>query len=183
MSEVTRLIELANQGDPRAAEELLPLVYEELRKLAAVRMASEAPGHTLDGTGLVHEAFLRLVGDQRFENRSHFFAAAAEAMRRILVESARAKSRLKRGGDQTRVTIDAVDIRLQRPADELLAIHEALDRLTVTNPRAAELVKLRYFVGLTLDEAAQTLGISPRTADGVWAYAKAWLLVQLGPAD
>lgn len=182
MSQVTRLIEAAQAGDRQAAAELLPLVYDELRKLAAVRMAVESPGHTLDATALVHEAYLRLIGDQRFDGRGHFFAAAAEAMRRILVESARRTAAQKRGGDRSRLPLDEAEIPLGRPADELLAIHDALDQLATIDARAAELVKLRYFVGLTGDEAAQALGISPRTVDGVWAYARAWLRVQLDPS-
>ena len=187
MTPVTRLLESAHAGDRRAADELLPLVYAELRKLAAARMANERAGHTLDATGLVHEAYLRLVGDQQFDGRGHFFAAAAEAMRRILVESARRKASQKRGGDRTRQSLDEGDIPLQRPAEEVIAIDDALDRLAETDARAAELVKLRYFAGMTLEEAAGVLGISPRTADGVWAYARAWLLVRFdsktAPAD
>ena len=182
MSDVTRLLDAAAAGDRQAAAAILPLVYDELRKLAAAKMASERPDHSLDATALVHEAYLRLVGDQRFDGRGHFFAAAAEAMRRILVESARGKSSRKRGGDWTRQPLDHAEIPLQRPVEELLAVHDALDQLAATDSRAAELVKLRYFAGLTLDEAAAALGISPRTADGVWAYARAWLLVQFDPS-
>ena len=182
MSDVTLLLEAANRGDRQAAADLLPLVYDELRKLAAARMEAEAPGHTLDATALVHEAYLRLIGDQQFDGRGHFFAAAAEAMRRILVESARKKSTGKRSSSWIRQPLDNAAIPIQRPEEELLAVHDALDQLAATDSRAAELVKLRYFVGLTLDEAAQAMGISSRTADGVWAYARAWLLVQFDPS-
>jgi RNA polymerase sigma factor (TIGR02999 family) len=181
MSNATRLIEAAAAGDRRAAADLLPLVYDELRKLAAAKMAAESPGHTLDATALVHEAYLRLVGEQSFDGRGHFFAAAAEAMRRILVESARHKAAAKRGGAATRRPVDDLEIPLRRPAEELLAVHDALDALAATDPRAAELVKLRYFAGLTLAESATALAICPRTADSVWAYARAWLLVRFDP--
>lgn len=183
MSEVTLLLEAAQAGDRQAATQLLPLVYAELRRLAAARMARERSDHTLDATALVHEAYLQLVGDQRFEGRGHFFAAAAEAMRRILVESARRKASLKRGGDWTRQPMDDVEFASARPAEELLAIHEALDDLAARDTRAAELVKLRYFAGMTLEEAGRALGIAPRTADGVWAYAKAWLFERLHPEE
>jgi RNA polymerase sigma factor (TIGR02999 family) len=182
MSNVTRLLDVANRGDRQAAADLLPLVYDELRKLAAAKMSRESPCHTLDATALVHEAYLRLVGDQKFDERGHFFAAAAEAMRRILVESARRKSSRKRGGDWMRQPLDEAEIPLQRPPEEMLAMHDALNQLAAKDMRAAELVKLRYFVGMTLDEAAKALGISSRTADGVWAYARAWLLVQFDPS-
>jgi RNA polymerase sigma factor (TIGR02999 family) len=182
MSDVTRLLDAAAAGDRRAAADLLPLVYDELRKLAAVRMAEEAPGQTLQATALVHEAYLRLVGDQQFDGRRHFFAAAAEAMRRILVESARCKGASKRGGAWTRQSLVDADLPLRLPAEELLAVHDALDQLASADPRAAELVKLRYFAGFTLEEAAAVLAISPRTADSVWAYARAWLLVHFDPA-
>ena len=181
MNDVTGLLEAAERGDRQAAAELLPLVYDELRQLAAAKLAHEKPGQTLDATALVHEAYLRLVGDQHFDNRGHFFAAAAEAMRRILVESARRKASLKRGGDLTRQPLDGADVALQRPPEELLAVHDSLDRLAEINPRAAELVKLRYFAGFTLEEAAEALGISPRTADSVWAYARAWLFARFDP--
>jgi RNA polymerase sigma factor (TIGR02999 family) len=182
MSEVSRILSAVERGDPRAAEELLPLVYGELRRLAARHLAREKPGQTLQATALVHEAYLRLVGapgGAGWNGRGHFFAAAAEAMRRILVESARRKHSLKRGGDHARQPLD--DIPLQRPPDELLAIHDALEALAETDPRAAELVKLRYFAGFTLEEAADVLGISSRTADSVWAYARAWLFSRFDP--
>ncbi len=191
MSEVTRILDQIQQGDSRAAEQLLPLVYGELRKLAAQRLAQEKPGQTLQATALVHEAYLRLVGKDcgdkprgspEFGGRGHFFAAAAEAMRRILVESARRKASLKRGGARLRQELDERDIPLQRAPEELLAVHDALDKLAEVDPRAAELVKLRYFAGFTLDEAAELLDISPRTADNLWAYARAWLLVQFEPS-
>jgi RNA polymerase sigma factor (TIGR02999 family) len=172
---MTRLIEAANGGDRQAAAELLPLVYEELRKLAAAKMAQEKPGQTLDATALVHEAYLRLVGDQEFEGRGHFFAAAAEAMRRILVEQARRKLAAKRGGAAQREDIDPDLVAAPEPDDDLLALNEALVRLAAKDPLKAELVKLRYFAGLSADEAAAVLNISPSAADRAWAYARAWL--------
>jgi RNA polymerase sigma factor (TIGR02999 family) len=184
VNEVTRVLSAVERGDANAAGQLLPLVYDELRRLAAQRLAREKPGHTLQPTALVHEAYLRLVAGERrgssppWAGRGHFFAAAAEAMRRILVESARRRASLKRGGRQARQPLDGPDVPLQRPPDELLAVHDALDTLAQADPRAAELVKLRYFAGLTLDEAAEVLGISARTADNVWAYARAWLFAQ-----
>jgi RNA polymerase sigma factor (TIGR02999 family) len=149
------------------------------RKLAAARMAAEAPGHTLDATALVHEAYLRLVGDQQFDGRGHFFAAAAEAMRRILVESARRKRRLKRGGDGRRVDLDGLDIVNDPPVDDLLALDEAIDELAAEEPAAAAVVKLRYFTGLTIEQTALAVGVSVRTANRHWAYAKAWLFRRL----
>ena len=178
MSQVTRILESIESGDAKAAEELLPLVYQELRRLAAAKMAMEAPGHTLQATALVHEAWMRLVGsgDQpRFENRAHFFGAAAEAMRRILVESARRKQRLKRGGRAEKVNIDELEIPLPMPDEELLALDEALARLATVDARAAEVVKLCFFVGLTQEQAAHELGISVSTAERLWAFARAWL--------
>ena len=177
MSEVTRILDSIAQGDPRAAEELLPLVYDELRKLAAYKMAAEAPGQTLQATALVHEAWLRIAGSnaQAWEGRRHFFAAAAEAMRRILVEAARRKKRLKHGGNAQRVEMDAVDLPAPMPDDELLALDEALTRLAEVNPQAVELVKLCFFVGLTQEQAAKELGVSVSTAERLWAYARAWL--------
>jgi len=170
MSDVTRILDRAQQGDPHAAEELLPFVYEELRKLAAARMANEAAGHTLQPTALVHEAWLRLVGDDGKEwgGRAHFFGAAAEAMRRILVDRARAKRALKRGGELKRLNIDDVELAAPMPDDELLALDEALDRLATVDTRAADMVKLCFFVGLTQEEAARELGISIATAERVW---------------
>lgn len=163
-------------------DELLPLVYAELRRIAAARLAQEKAGQTLEPTALVHEAYLRLVGgDQRqdWDNRGHFFAAAAEAMRRILVENARRKRSHKRGGDIGRVDIDLDNVAEPAHEDELLDVHDALDRLVEADPQAAEMVKLRYFVGLPIPEAAEVLGISPRTADRLWAYARAWLRTSL----
>jgi RNA polymerase sigma factor (TIGR02999 family) len=180
MSDVTHILSALEQGDPRAAEQLLPLVYDELRQLAARKMAQEKPGQTLQATALVHEAYLRVVGqapDQRWDHRGHFFAAAAEAMRRILVERARRRQRRKYGGDILRQDMDPND--LPRPgtlhALEVLAVHEVLDRLAAEAPRKAELVKLRYFLGCTMAEAAQVLGIAPATAEEDWTYAKKWL--------
>ena len=175
MSEVTRLLEAVNRGNRQAATELLPLVYDELRELAAARLSREKPGQTLDATSLVHEAFLRLVGEQRFDGRRHFFAAAAEAIRRILVEQARRRQAIKRGGGGDRQELDPDRFTSPAPDDELLALHEALDRLAEAQPEKTELVKLRYFAGLTADQAAEALGISPSTADRHWAYARAWL--------
>jgi RNA polymerase sigma factor (TIGR02999 family) len=175
MPEITDLLHDAAAGDCKAAADLLPLVYDELRRLAAARMAAERPGHTLDATALVHEAYLRLVGDQHFEGRRHFFAAAAEAMRRVLVNHARGRNRLKRGGSRSRVDLD----RLTGPAaasdDDLLDLDEALGQLAEQFPAAAELVKLRFFAGMSLGEAAETLGMPRRTADRNWAFARAWL--------
>ena len=176
-SEVTRVLADAAQGKPDAASKLLPLVYDELRRLAAQRMAQEKPGQTLQATALVHEAFLRLVGHQdqpRWSGRGHFFAAAAEAMRRILIESARRRLSLKRGGGRGS-DCDVADLVAPEEPEELLALDEALERLAAVSPEAAELVKLRYFGGLTNAEAAALLGMSPRRANQVWAYARAWL--------
>jgi RNA polymerase sigma factor (TIGR02999 family) len=173
--EVSQLLEAASGGDPQAAAQLLPLVYDALRKLAAAKLAQEKPGQTIDATALVHEAYLRLVGDQRFDHRGHFFAAAAEAMRRILVEQARRKQTERHGGQRQREPLDADRIASPEPDEELLALNEALDRLTAKDPQKAELVKLRYFAGLTADQAAEVLGISPSSADRAWAYARAWL--------
>lgn len=177
MNEVTRILDAIQQGDLKAGDQLLPLVYEELRRLAAYKMASEAPGHTLQPTALVHEAWLRLVGPNQpsWQNRAHFFAAAAESMRRILVEHARRKHSLKRGGGAVREELNESHIVLAAPEEELLAVHEALDQLAVKDPTAAELVKLRYFVGMTMDEAASALGLAPRTAARLWTYARTWL--------
>ncbi len=184
MSDVTRILNAVDRGDAKAADELLPLVYAELRKLAAYRMAHEAPGHTLQPTTLVHEAWLRLVGDAapKFENRAHFFGAAAEAMRRILVESARRKQREKRGGGAEHV--DVAELEIAAPLGneaESLAIHEVLDRLAAHDARKAEVVKLRYFVGFSFEETAEVLGISVPTAKRDWAYARAWLHQEIGP--
>jgi RNA polymerase sigma factor (TIGR02999 family) len=176
--DVTRILEAVQKGDPKAAEELLPLVYQELRRLAAHKMAAEAPGHTLQPTALVHEAWLKLGGDKQpgWQNRAHFFGAAAEAMRRILVDRAREKKALKRGGNLERVDIDALELPSPMPDDELLALDEALGRLASVDTRAAEMVKLCFFVGLTQEQAARELGISLSTAERVWGFARAWLL-------
>lgn len=182
MSDVTRILQSIEAGDPKAAEELLPLVYEELRKLAAARMSREQPGQTLQATALVHEAYLRLVdGEQarHWDSRGHFFCAAAEAMRRILIDAARRRQSAKRGGDLVRLELHDVDSALPRPENDLAALDEALTRLAELEPRTADLVKLRYFVGFTNKEAAEGLGISPRTADSLWSFAKAWLHDQL----
>jgi RNA polymerase sigma factor (TIGR02999 family) len=175
MCDVTRLIEAVERGDRQAAGALLPLVYDELRKLAAARIAAEPPGHTLNATALVHEAYLRMVGDQQFEGRGHFFAAAAEAMRRILVDHARNRKRLKRGGGRNRVDLDQLTGPAATSDDGLLELDDALKQLADEFPVAAELVKLRFFVGMTLGEAAEALRIPRRTADRHWAFARAWL--------
>jgi RNA polymerase sigma factor (TIGR02999 family) len=184
MTDVTRVLSAIEQGDPAAAEQLLPLVYEELRKLAAAQMAREKPGQTLQPTALVHEAYIRLVDAeeaQHWNSRGHFFAAAAEAMRRILVERIRRKRRLKHGGEHERADVLEIrDLAEENRWDDVLAVDVALDALKQEDPRAAELVKLRYFAGLTLPEAATVLGVSTRTADRIWAYAKAWLHQELG---
>ncbi len=179
MSDVTRLLDAAQAGDRQAAVDLLPLVYDELRALAAARMAAEAPGHTLDGTALVHEAFLRLVGDQQFDSRGHFFAAAAEAMRRILVDSARRRAAVKRGGELLRVPFPD-GLAADGPDSDLLGVHEVVDRLAAHDPRSAELVKLHVFAGLPLERAAEFLGLSPRVAYRDWAFARAWMFRRLG---
>jgi len=175
MDEVTGILDSIGKGDPRAAAQLFPLVYDELRRLAAAQLAREKPGQTLNATAIVHEAYLRLVGDQQFKNRRHFFAAAAEAMRRILVENARRKRSLKRGGDRRRL-----DLNLEQPVEversaPLLALDEALDRLEARHADKAQLVKLRYFGGMTIEQTAETLGISVTTANRWWSYARAWL--------
>ena len=179
MSDVTNILSQIEQGDPQAAEKLLPLVYNELRKLAAVKLAHERPGQTLQATALVHEAYLRLVGNysagQPWNSRGHFFAAAAEAMRRILIEKARGNARHKRGGDRQRVDLDAIDVAIQATPDQLLAIDEALEKLRCEDSTVYELVKLRYFAGLNIEQAAAALGISAPTAYRHWNYARAWL--------
>jgi RNA polymerase sigma factor (TIGR02999 family) len=184
MSDVIRLLDAAAAGDPSAAADLLPLVYDELRKLAASRLADESPGQTLEPTALVHEAYLRLVGGQPngWNGRGHFFAAAAEAMRRILVERARRKQRLRHGGGAHRQPLDGLEPAPDPEPDpvDLVALSDALDRLSAASPRRAELVKLRYFVGLTLPEAASVLGVSRSTAEADWTYAKAWLKREMG---
>jgi RNA polymerase sigma factor (TIGR02999 family) len=185
MSDVTRILSAIEEGDPQAAEQLLPLVYEELRKLAAQRMAQEAPGQTLQATALVHEAYVRLVDvdkAQHWNSRGHFFGAAAEAMRRILVERARQKQGPRQGGDRVRVSIEAACNLIDPKADEILAVHDALGQLAEDSPGAAELVKLRYFGGMSHQEAAGYLSISRTTADRYWAYAKAVLYCALRDA-
>lgn len=181
MNDVTRILSAMEHGDQQAAEQLLPLVYDELRKLAAQRLAHEKPGQTLQATALVHEAYLRLVGEQDpgWSGRGHFFAAAAEAMRRILVENARRKASLKRGEGMERVDLDRIEVVDEVRSDDLIALDEALSRLTREDPETAELVKLRYFAGLSNKQAAEVLGISPRTADFRWAFARAWLLERI----
>jgi RNA polymerase sigma factor (TIGR02999 family) len=178
MSELTQILHAIAEGDPEAASQLLPLVYDELRKLAAQKLAGETPGQTLQPTALVHEAYLRLAGEdekQHWDNRGHFFAAAAEAMRRILVEKARQKATLKRGGDRDRMDMAESLLAAPEPREDLLALDAALTKLAETDKQAAELVQLRYFAGLPLREIADFLGLSPRTADRLWAYARAWL--------
>ena len=185
MSDVTHLVEAVCQGNPRAGDQLLPLVYEELRQLAAARMAQEAAGQTLQPTALVHEAWLRVAGDQdqKWEGRAHFFAAAAEAMRRILIDRARRKRAVRHGGGQHRVDFQELDLACPTPDDQLLALDEALDKLAAKHPRQAEVVKLRYIVGMTLQEAAEVLGISP---DAVWdlsVHSRAWLYREMAKAS
>jgi RNA polymerase sigma factor (TIGR02999 family) len=183
MSEVTRILSAIERGDPQAASQLLPLVYDELRKLAAAKLARETPGQTLQATALVHEAYLRLVDvekAQHWNSRGHFFAAAAEAMRRILVDNARRRQSEKRGGDRVRLDLDQLDAATSERLDDVLDIDAALAGLAQADPQAAELVKLRYFAGLSIPQAAAALRISPRSADFLWAYARAWLLRSLG---
>ena len=185
MTDFTRILSAIEQGDPRAAEELLPLVYEELRNLAAQKLAQEKPGQTLQATALVHEAYLRLVQSpqreqgQSWDSRGHFFAAAAEAMRRILIDNARRKRRPKHGGDRQRVDLNEAAVLTDTPSHDLLALDEALTKLAAEEPAKAELVKLRFFAGLTIPEAAQMLGISVATAERHWTYARVWLYSEL----
>jgi RNA polymerase sigma factor (TIGR02999 family) len=185
MADVTRILSAIEQGEPRAAEQLLPLVYDELRRLAARRLAREAPGQTLQATALVHEAYLRLVGSQDpgWNGRGHFFAAAAEAMRRILVERARRKKRFRHGGEGCRLGLDDVDLAAEAPPEDLLAVDEALERLARKDAVAAQLVKLRFFAGLTMAEAAEALGLPTRTAERNWAYARTWLHREISRGD
>jgi RNA polymerase sigma factor (TIGR02999 family) len=178
MSDVTQILSAIEQGDPSAAEQLLPLVYEELRRLAALRLAQEKPGQTLQATALVHEAYLRLVGEPKtlqWDSRAHFFAAAAEAMRRILIDNARSKARLKRGGDRQRVDLNQADAVSLAAPDELLLLDESIAQLAADDPQAAQLVRLRYFAGLSVEEAAELSGLSRSSAYEHWAYARAWL--------
>ncbi len=186
MTNITQILSQIEDGDPSAAEQLLPLVYEELRKLAVAKLANEKPGQTLQATALVHDAYIRLVDvekAQHWNSRGHFFGAAAEAMRRILVEKARREQRLKRGGDLHRVELSAVQLTIDGPGTDILALDEALTKLGKKKPEIMELVKLRYFAGLTVDEAANVLGIAASTADRHWTYARAWLYRQLVPED
>jgi RNA polymerase sigma factor (TIGR02999 family) len=183
MSEITEVLNSIEQGDPQAAAQLLPLVYDELRRLAAQKMAGEKAGQTLDATALVHEAYLRLVGDQQFANRRHFFAAAAEAMRRILVERARRKGRLKRGGQRRRVELPENLLAADGPGSDVLAVDEALEAFARHDPEAAELVRLHVFAGLTVEQAGDLLGLSARTAYRNWQYARAWLYRRLTEGD
>jgi RNA polymerase sigma factor (TIGR02999 family) len=184
MSEVTRLLSAIEHGDAGASERLLPLVYDELRKLAAQKLAREKPGQTLDATALVHEAYLRLVGKsaQPWDGRGHFFAAAAEAMRRILIDNARRKASGKHGGDRERTDLGALQLAAPEPAEDLLALDAALIKLAALDPQKAKLVELRYFAGLTGEQAAAVLAISPSAADRAWVYARAWLRRELGGA-
>ena len=205
MSEVTQLLQAIQEGDNRATDQLLPIVYDELRRLAAAKMAREAPGQTLQPTALVHEAFLRLVGNwsqsksdaprtkplteeetpgDRYNGRGYFFAAASEAMRRILVENARSKNRIKRGGDRDKVELEQVELAIESPQVDLIALDDSLRKLESKDPNLATIVKLRYFVGLTLQETADSLGISMATVKRNWAYARAWLRVEMSePVD
>ena len=185
MRDVTRILTAIEQGDAKAADELLPLVYDELRRLAAQKMSREPPGQTLQATALVHEAYIRLVGTeaQNWSSRTHFFAAAAEAMRRILIENARRKQTLKRGGDRQRIDIDDVELAIKECPEDILALDEALAKLAQEDSVVAELVKLRYFAGLKLEQAAEVLGVSARTADRYWAYARAWLYQEITGAN
>lgn len=181
MSDATLLLAAVEQGDPKAAEKLLNLLYEELRRLAASKMARETPGHTLQPTALVHEAWLRLVGTEntRFENRAHFFSAAAEAMRRILIDRARRKLTVRHGGGYERIDLDEQDLAAPGPDDQLLAVHEVLGNLAQKHPVQAEVVKLRYFVGMTIEETAQVLGISAGTVKNHWTFASAWIFNEI----
>jgi len=183
MNDITRLLHAAEQGEPRAAADLLPLVYDDLRRLAAVRMAEQPPGHTLQPTALVHEAWLRIAAeDHSWEGRRHFFAAAAEAMRRILVDQARRRLRLKRGGDAEHVPIEELDLAMETGPEELLRVHEVLGRLALADPLKADLIKLRFFVGLRIHEAAEVLGLSATTVKRHWTFARAWLRQELESA-
>jgi len=181
MVDVTRILNAIEQGDERAIDELLPAVYQELRHLAAQKLSNEPPGQTLQATALVHEAYIRLVGEEArtWRSRGHFFAAAAEAMRRILIENARRKQAFKRGGGRQRVDIDDAQLAIEEPSEDIIALDEALTKLAVEESVVAELVKLRYFAGLAIEQAAETMGISSRTADRYWVYARAWLYQEI----
>lgn len=186
MSDVSRILSDLARGDSQSSDQLLPLVYEELRKLAAIRMADEAAGHTLNATALVHEAYLRLVGpgdEARWDDRGHFFAAAAEAMRRLLVENARRKKRTKHGGDRQRISLEAVESLAPKPSEDLLALDEALTKLAAQDPTKAEVVKLRFFAGLKMPEIARVLNISLGTVERYWTYARTWLYAELSDAE
>ena len=185
MSNVTKILNAIERGDVRAADKLLPMVYEELRRLAAQKMSHERPGQTLEATALVHEAYIRLLGAeaQNWSGRTHFFAAAAEAMRRILIENARRKQRYKHGADRHRVDLNDSEIIIEGPSTDLLALDEALSKLAEEDREVADLVKMRYFAGLTLEQAAAVLGVSRRTADRYWAYARAWLYQEITKAE
>lgn len=192
MADVTEIVDAIERGDPHAAARLLPLVYDELRRLAATKLAQEKPGQTLQATALVHEAYLRLLGnpgraaggaEPHWNSRGHFFAAAAEAMRRILVDRARHKQSGKAGGGLRRVELADIDLAVDNPGDDLLALHDALDTLERRDPRKAQVVKLRFFAGLTNEQAAAALGISASTAENDWAYARAWLRLEMGSGD
>ncbi|HAV63668.1 MAG TPA: RNA polymerase subunit sigma [Verrucomicrobiales bacterium] len=176
MTEITRILKAIDDGNPAASQELIPLVYDELRTLASRRMAHEQPGQTLQATALVHEAYLRLLGGgQKWENRAHFFGAAAEAMRRILIDNARRKKSRKHGGELVRVDLSSVDVAIRTDDEHLLLVNEALEKLEAEDPEAARLIKLRFFAGMSNEEAAETLGISVRSATRSWTYARAWL--------
>ncbi len=181
MTDVTRILNAIEQGDAKAADELLPLVYEELRRLAGLKMSRESPGQTLQATALVHEAYIRLVGaeNQNWSSRGHFFAAAAESMRRILIENARRKQRRKHGGGRQRVELDDADVAIEGPSTDIIALDEALAKLAEEDPIKADLVKLRYFAGLTIEQAAKILEISRATAERYWSYARAWLFHEI----
>jgi len=186
MTNVTQILSAIEQGDPAAAEQLLPLVYDELRKLAAARLAQEKPGQTLQATALVHEVFLRLVGsakEPKWNGRAHFFGAAAEAMRRILIDRAREKKSQRRGGGRTREKLTGIEPTVEAPSDDLLALDHALVRLEASDPRKADLVKLRYFAGLTIPQVAEVLGVSTATADRDWSYARVWLHAEIKKGD
>jgi RNA polymerase sigma factor (TIGR02999 family) len=185
MNDVTRVLSAIEEGDPKAPEQLLPLVYDELRKLAAQRLARESPGQTLQATALVHEAYLRLIGSETpsWNGRGHFFSAAAEAMRRILIENARRKQAEKYGGDLKRVELDGLDVPEVAPSQDILAVDEALSKLAAEDPTKAELVKLRYFGGLSVEDAGRVLGISRATADRYWTYARVWLYSELSESE